>query len=117
MPSWLLEKLTENKAITSATLLRDPDMAPPTPRLVVPIDLKKQPREQKFPLHNRWHPDVPPVAEVKTGEVIRVEMLDWTGGIIKDDDSANDVKFIDLSIVSMRRKTLYITVIIKDSSN
>ncbi|KAG5528468.1 hypothetical protein RHGRI_029228 [Rhododendron griersonianum] len=78
---------------------RDPDMAPPTPRLVVPIDLKKQPREQKFPLHNRWHPDIPPVAEVKTGEVIRVEMLDWTGGIIKDDDSANDVKFIDLSIV------------------
>ncbi|KAF7129530.1 hypothetical protein RHSIM_Rhsim10G0101200 [Rhododendron simsii] len=77
----------------------DPDMAPPTPRLVVPIDLKKQPRGQKFPLHNRWHPDIPPVAEVKTGEVIRVEMLDWTGGIIKDDDSANDVKFIDLSIV------------------
>ncbi|KAE9449621.1 hypothetical protein C3L33_18480, partial [Rhododendron williamsianum] len=79
---------------------RDPDMAPPTPRLVVPIDLKKQPREQKFTLHNRWHPDIPPVAEVKTGEVIRVEMLDWTGGIIKDDDSANDVKFIDLSVVN-----------------
>lgn len=76
-------------------------MAPPTPRLVVPIDLKKKPWEQKLPLHNRWHPDLPPVAEVKTGEVIRVEMVDWTGGIIKDDDSANDVKFIDLSTVSI----------------
>lgn len=82
-------------------------MAPPTPRLVVPIDLKKKPWEQKLPLHNRWHPDLPPVAEVKTGEVIRVEMVDWTGGIIKDDDSANDVKFIDLSTVSMQKKTVY----------
>ncbi|GMP27780.1 hypothetical protein CsSME_00003619 [Camellia sinensis var. sinensis] len=62
-------------------------MAPPTPRLVVPIDLKKKPWEQKHPLHNRWHPDIPSVAEVKTE------------GMINDDDSANDIKFIDLSWV------------------
>lgn len=76
-------------------------MAPPTPRLVVPIDLTKKPWEQKFPLHNRWHPQIPPVAEVKAGEVFRVEMSDWTGGVIKDDSSALDIKFIDLSTVSM----------------
>ena len=76
-------------------------MAPPTPRQVVHIDLKKKPWEQKLPLHNRWHPDLPPVAEVKTGEVFRVEMVDWTGGVIRDDDSANDVKFIDPSTVRM----------------
>lgn len=76
-------------------------MAPPTPRLVVPIDLRKKPWEQKLPLHNRWHSQIPPVAEVKAGEVFRVEMADWTGGVIKDDNSSLDIKFIDLSTVSM----------------
>ncbi|KAH7566683.1 hypothetical protein JRO89_XS08G0215800 [Xanthoceras sorbifolium] len=70
-------------------------MAPPTPRVVVPVDLRKKPWEQKLALHNRWHPEIPPVAEVKVGEVFRVEMADWTGGVIKDDDSAIDVKTID----------------------
>ncbi|XP_034691175.1 formamidase-like isoform X2 [Vitis riparia] len=74
-------------------------MAPSTPRLVVPIDLKKKPWEQKLPLHNRWHPQIPPVEEIKAGEIFRVEMVDWTGGVIRDDDSALDVKFIDLSTV------------------
>lgn len=73
----------------------------PTPRLVVPIDLTKKPWEQNFPLHNRWHPQLPHVAEVKVGELFRVEMTDWTGGAIKDDDSAVDVKSIDLSTVSI----------------
>ena len=76
-------------------------MAPRTPRLVVPIDLSRKPWEQKLPLHNRWHPDIPPVAEVKTGELFRVEMVDWTGGAINDDDSAIDIKTVDLSTVSM----------------
>ncbi|OMP01854.1 Acetamidase/Formamidase [Corchorus olitorius] len=74
-------------------------MAPPTPRLVVPIDLKKKPWEQTLPLHNRWHPEIPPVADVEVGEMFRIEMVDWTGGVVKDDDSATDVKFIDLSTV------------------
>lgn len=32
------------------------------------------------------------VATVSEGELFRVEMVDWTGGQIKDDDSADDVK-------------------------
>lgn len=75
-------------------------MAPSTPRLVVPVDLKKKPWEQTLPLHNRWHPGIPPVAEIKVREVFRVEMVDWTGGMIKDNDSAIDVKTMDLSSVS-----------------
>lgn len=75
-------------------------MAPLTPKVAVSIDLKSKPWQQKQPLHNRWHPRIPPVAEVKTGELFRVEMVDWTGGAIKDDDSALDVKFLDLSPVS-----------------
>ncbi|CAJ2635284.1 formamidase-like isoform X2 [Trifolium pratense] len=74
-------------------------MAPPTPRLVVPIDMKKKPWEQKLPLHNRWHPDIPHVVDVTTGEIFRVEMVDWTGGAIKDDNSALDIKLVDLSVV------------------
>ncbi|KAG2591902.1 hypothetical protein PVAP13_5NG512100 [Panicum virgatum] len=73
-------------------------MAPLTPRLVIPIDVKKQPWEQKVPLHNRWHPDIPPVADVTEGELFRVEMVDWTGGRVRDDNSADDIKFLDLTI-------------------
>lgn len=78
-------------------------MAPPTPKLVVTIDLKKKPLEQALPLHNRWHPEIPSVADVTVDEVFRVEMVDWTGGVIKDDNSATDVKFIDLSTVSRQK--------------
>lgn len=107
MPIGYHTKSITNKDHTSLpiALLVHP-MAPPTPRLVVPIELKKKPWEQKHPLHNCWHPDIPSVAEVKTGEVFRVEMVDWTGGMINDDDSANDIKFIDLSRVSMNKRTL-----------
>ncbi|XP_068653808.1 uncharacterized protein [Aristolochia californica] len=69
------------------------------PRVVVPIDVKKQPWKQELPLHNRWHPDIPPVAEVSVGEVFRVEMVDFTGGGIGHNYSAEDIKFADLSIV------------------
>jgi formamidase len=67
----------------------------------VPIDVKKQPWEQKVPLHNRWHPDIPPVADVTEGELFRVEMVDWSGGRVKDDNSADDMKFMDFTIVSL----------------
>jgi len=50
-------------------------------------------------LHNRWHPEIPPTATVSPGEMFRVETIDWTGGQIKNDDSADDVKNIDLSQV------------------
>ncbi|XP_008673058.1 acetamidase/Formamidase family protein isoform X1 [Zea mays] len=73
-------------------------MAPLSPRLVVPVDVKKLPREQKVPLHNRWHPDIPPVADVTEGELFRVEMVDWSGGRVRDDNSADDLKFMDFTI-------------------
>lgn len=69
-------------------------------RLVFPIDVKKKPWEQKLPLHNRWHPDIPPVAEVTVGEFLRIEMVDFSGGGIKQENSAEDIKHADLSIVS-----------------
>jgi formamidase len=74
-------------------------MAPITPKRCVNIDPKKKPWEQEKPLHNRWHPDIPPVDTVKTHEVFRVECQDWTGGQIHDTDDAEDMKNIDLTSV------------------
>jgi len=42
-------------------------------KLLIPIDLTKSPKDQVLPLHNRWHPDSPPVVTVKPGAVCRVE--------------------------------------------
>lgn len=41
----------------------------------------------------------PAVAKVSEGEKFRVECVDWTGGQIKDNDSSDDVKNVDLSQV------------------
>ena len=92
-----------------------------TPRNLVPIDVLKHPWEQKAPLHNRWHPDIPPVSpsgrsassqlvhtcelsrtqvgHATVGEVFRVETADWTGGQIGNNDSAEDMKNVDLTKV------------------
>lgn len=66
---------------------------------LISVDPKKLPWEQETPLHNRWHPDIPPVAEVQEGEVFRVECVDWTGGQIHNSDSSDDIKNVDLSQV------------------
>lgn len=69
-------------------------------RLVVPIELKKKAWEQKLPLHNRWHPEIPAVTEVIVEELFRVEMVDFSGGAITNKDTALDIKHADPSIVS-----------------
>lgn len=69
------------------------------PKTILGVDITKAAWEQSPPLHNRWHPDIPPVATVQPGEVFRVETIDWTGGQIKNDDSADDVKNVDLTQV------------------
>ncbi|MEM9882022.1 MAG: formamidase [Planctomycetota bacterium] len=65
---------------------------------LIKIDVSEKPESQDV-LHNRWHPDIPMVATVKPGAEFRVECVDWTGGQIKDDDSATDIKVVDLSKV------------------
>lgn len=66
------------------------------PKSLIKVDLRKSPAEQPLPLHNRWHPEIPPVAVVNPGDVFRVECIDWTGGQIGDNDSANDVRDVEL---------------------
>jgi formamidase len=65
---------------------------------LIKVDLGRPAIEQDV-LHNRWHSDIPMVAWVKPGDEFRVQCVDWTGGQIKDDDSATDVQVVDLTKV------------------
>ena len=62
-------------------------------------EMDKWPEDQSVKTHNRWHPDIPIVEWFKPGDEFRVETYDWTGGQIKNDDSANDIRDVDLSKV------------------
>ncbi|GJE27205.1 formamidase [Methylobacterium organophilum] len=68
------------------------------PETLIKVDLTQSAYDNDM-VHNRWHPDIPMVATVKPGADFIVETYDWTGGFIKNDDSADDVRDIDLSIV------------------
>lgn len=69
------------------------------PTTTIRVDLTKKADDQPQPMHNRWHPEIPQVVSVKPGDVFRVECLDWTDGQIANDDSANDVRDINLNRV------------------
>src|SRR5262252_1814152 len=69
------------------------------PKIAFHTDLKKTPESAEIKTHNRWHPDIPLVETFKPGAEFRVECFDWTGGQIAPDDSANDVRDVDLTKV------------------
>lgn len=43
------------------------------PEHVFQLDSKKKFTEQEKVGHNRWHPEIPPVATVKPGDAFRVD--------------------------------------------
>jgi formamidase len=65
---------------------------------IIKVDLNKSAYEHDD-IHNRWHPDIPMVATVKPGDDFKIECLDWTGGQIKNNDDASDVRDVDLTQV------------------
>jgi formamidase len=67
---------------------------PPT---VLEVDPSKSMFDHDPPGHNRIHPDIPAVASVNPGDEFRVECLDWTNGQIRNNDSPDDVRDIDLT--------------------
>jgi formamidase len=69
------------------------------PKTLFKVNLKKPMAEQELVGHNRWHPDIPAVVSVNPGDVFRIECKDWTDGQINNDDSPNDVRDVELSIV------------------
>ena len=71
------------------------------PDVVFSVDQSRSMRDQAVPGHNRWHPDIPPAVTVRPGQSIRVECKEWTDGQILNNDSANDVRDVDLSHAHM----------------
>ena len=69
------------------------------PEVLFSVDQSKSFYDQEVPPHNRWHPDVPPVASVRPGSTFRLECREWFDGTVHNDDSANDIRDLDLSIV------------------
>jgi len=65
---------------------------------LIKVDLKQSPYQNEM-IHNRWHPDIPMACWVKPGDEFVLETYDWTGGYIKNNDSADDVRDIDLTTV------------------
>ncbi len=66
------------------------------PEVVFRHDPSRTMAEQDVPGHNRWHPDVPVVTQVRPGQEFRIECREWTDGQIGNNDSANDVRDVDL---------------------
>ncbi|QKW32939.1 acetamidase/formamidase family protein [Actinomadura sp. NAK00032] len=67
------------------------------PEVVFSVDQARSMRDQNVPGHNRWHPGIPAAATVRPGAEFRVECREWTDGQIGNNDSANDVRDVDLS--------------------
>jgi formamidase len=66
-------------------------------KTIIELDPTKPVEGQKDVLQNRWHPDIPAAVDVNIGDTFIVECLDWTGGQVHNDDSANDVRDMDLT--------------------
>ena len=63
------------------------------PETLIKVDLNQSPYENEN-IHNRWHPDIPMATWVNPGDDFVLETYDWTGGFIKNNNSADDVRDI-----------------------
>ncbi|PPB50119.1 formamidase [Arthrobacter pityocampae] len=61
------------------------------PDVIFPLDSARKFEDQEKIGHNRWHPEIPPVATVKPGDSFRVHCREWFDGAIVNDDSAEDI--------------------------
>lgn len=66
------------------------------PEYLVKIDLNKPAYEQEG-VHNRWHPDIPAYKTISQNKSYKIECFDWTGGQVGNNDSADDIKYADLT--------------------
>lgn len=96
---FVLNKVLPCIHCTMKALLHLPSVTGDMPETIIKVNIHKRPQDQPKPLHNRWHPLIPPVVKVASGDSFRIECLDYTGGQIKDTDDTNDIKNIDTTIV------------------
>jgi len=79
-------------------------------KTLISVDPKKAPWEQETPLHNRWHPDIPPVASVKEGEKFR-ECFSISIGHMHD-MLADELMLLLLMMMMMMMLILYISLLL-----
>ena len=65
---------------------------------LIKVDLNQAATDNEQ-VHNRWHPDIPMACWVNPGDDFILKTYDWTGGAIKNNDDASDVRDVDLSTV------------------
>ena len=65
---------------------------------LISVDLAESPLTNEK-IHNRWHPDIPIAVWIEPGDEFKIECYDWTGGQIKNDDDAADVRDVELEQV------------------
>ncbi|KIY64185.1 Acetamidase/Formamidase [Cylindrobasidium torrendii FP15055 ss-10] len=63
---------------------------------LVKIDFGKPASAQKG-IHNRFHPDIPVVASIEPGQIVKVECIDYSGGQVGNNDCADDILDLDHS--------------------
>ena len=67
------------------------------PEVAFQVDQTKSMGEQAVPGHNRWHPDIPPASSFRPGSEFRVECREWTDSQIGNNDSADDIRDVNLN--------------------
>ena len=74
----------------------------------IEIDRSKQLGDEADVGHNRWHPDISPVAEVEPGQVIGIETRDAFDGQFNHDTIAEEVAGCNLNLVHPLTGPVYI---------
>jgi len=74
----------------------------------IPIDRSKTLQEEPASGHNRWHPDITPVAEVEPGQVVGVETRDAFDGFINPATTAEDLHNVNLGVVHPLTGPVYV---------
>lgn len=72
------------------------------------IDRTKTLAEEPASGHNRWHPDIPPLAEVEPGQVVGLETRDAFDGFITPATTAEDLRNANLGVVHPLTGPVYV---------
>ena len=72
------------------------------------IDRTKTLAEEPASGHNRWHPDIPPLAEVEPGQVVGLETRDAFDGFVTPATTAEDLRNANLGVVHPLTGPVYV---------
>lgn len=72
------------------------------------VDRTKTLAEEPASGHNRWHPDIPPLAEVEPGQVVGLETRDAFDGFVTPATTAEDLRNANLGVVHPLTGPVYV---------